>query len=104
MPAVSHELRQNTKLVVSELVTNAVRHGRGRVALSLALASDGRPTGEVADEGDPFKAPLVRPTEGEPGGWGLWIVASLAERWGVSDDSTRVWFAMPPDHATDSAY
>jgi hypothetical protein len=33
MGGLSPELRENTKLVVSELVTNAVRHGRGRVAL-----------------------------------------------------------------------
>jgi anti-sigma regulatory factor (Ser/Thr protein kinase) len=96
-PALSPGLRDNTKLVVSELVTNAVRHGRGRVALSLALADDGRPTGEVADEGDPFEPPRVQPSKADGGGWGLSIVAALAERWGVSDGSSRIWFAMPPD-------
>lgn len=97
MPGLSPRLRDDTKLVVSELVTNAVRHGRGRVALSLALAEDGRPTGEVVDEGDPFEVPRMRPTEGDAGGWGLWIVAALAERWGMSDGSAGIWFAMPRD-------
>jgi anti-sigma regulatory factor (Ser/Thr protein kinase) len=98
MGGLSPELRENTKLVVSELVTNAVRHGRGRVALSLALVDGARPIGEVADEGEPFEAPRTGPGEGDIGGWGLCIVAALAERWGVSGGA-RVWFAMPANAA-----
>jgi anti-sigma regulatory factor (Ser/Thr protein kinase) len=101
MGGLSPELRENTKLVVSELVTNAVRHGRGRVALSLALVDGARPIGEVADEGEPFEAPRTGPGEGDIGGWGLCIVAALAERWGVSGGA-RVWFAMPANAAGNS--
>jgi hypothetical protein len=68
---------------------------------SLALVDGARPIGEVADEGEPFEAPRTGPGEGDIGGWGLCIVAALAERWGVSGGA-RVWFAMPANAAGNS--
>jgi hypothetical protein len=50
---------------------------------------------QVVDGGDVFEPPSERPAGGEPGGWGLWIVDELAERWGLAQGSTRVWFGMP---------
>ena len=80
----SPELRRNTQLVVTELVTNALRHGRGRISLCLARGPRGRLTGEVLDGGDGFEIPSEPPAGMQPGGWGLWIVNDLAERWGLA--------------------
>jgi anti-sigma regulatory factor (Ser/Thr protein kinase) len=83
------------RLLVSELVTNAVRHGRGRdgaVELTLSLA-DSRLRVEVADGGGGFVPPDVVPDPGDPGGWGLVVVDELVDRWGVEGaGGTRVWF------------
>jgi anti-sigma regulatory factor (Ser/Thr protein kinase) len=82
------------QLLVSELVTNAVRHGvdrRGSVELTLRMADDCVRV-EVTDGGVGF-APPIRPDPGEPGGWGLVVVDELVDRWGVDRaGGTRVWF------------
>lgn len=82
------------ELAVSELVTNALRHGRGEVGLTAAVQDDELRV-EVADEGG--GRPVVRaagPTPFDPGGWGLQFVEQLADRWGsqIEEGHTRVWF------------
>ena len=93
--SISESGREKAQLVVSELVTNGLKHGKGGVTLSLAVSARGRLSGEVVDEGDGFVAPPPDAVRPEPGGWGLGIVASLAETWGIQRGTTRVWFAMP---------
>jgi anti-sigma regulatory factor (Ser/Thr protein kinase) len=66
-------------LVVSELVTNAVVHGRGDVSVDVVVAADGVRV-EVADA-DPLMSP-ARPGDGEAGR-GLLLVSKVAQRWGV---------------------
>ncbi len=88
----------DVKLLVSELVTNAVRHPRrqGHIDLSVEVGR-GRVRVEVADPGEGF----ARPRVGEPppealGGRGLLIVDRVASRWGVTPGPpTRVWFELP---------
>jgi two-component sensor histidine kinase len=94
--SVPAAVREDAHLVVSELVTNGLRHGQGGVTLSLAVSAEGRMTGEVVDEGDGFEVPPVPPAPGH-GGLGLTMVAALAETWGVQRGTTRVWFAMPAE-------
>ncbi|GGO42546.1 hypothetical protein GCM10012287_03710 [Streptomyces daqingensis] len=69
-------------LVVSELVTNATRHGRGRCRLRLSSA-DGQVTVEVRDEGS--RIPKARPpaADGESGR-GVALVQCLARQLKVS--------------------
>jgi anti-sigma regulatory factor (Ser/Thr protein kinase) len=89
---VSEAALTDVLLLVSELVANAVEHGRG--AIELRIEVDGQHVrGEVADQGPGFE-PAVhsRPFESTPGG--LLIVGRLAERWGVKKDTARVWFAV----------
>ncbi|MEU9354830.1 SpoIIE family protein phosphatase [Streptomyces griseoloalbus] len=74
------ELVFTTELVVSELVTNAIRHATGRVRLRLirerALVC------EVFDGG--ATAPHLRhPRAMDEGGRGLLLVSQLAQRWGT---------------------
>ncbi|MCZ4102560.1 ATP-binding protein [Streptomyces sp. So13.3] len=69
-------------LVVSELVTNAQRHGGGRIGLSLGLDA-GRLRIAVSDGS--LRLPVQRPAEsGRIGGHGVRIVAELAGGWGVT--------------------
>ena len=87
------------ELLVSELVTNTVRHTPG--ARSIA-ASDmrvrmyrDRVRVEVRDDGPGFTA-SARETDGDPGaGWGLFLVDELADDWGIeSGVQNCVWFEL----------
>jgi anti-sigma regulatory factor (Ser/Thr protein kinase) len=85
-------------LCVTELVTNSVRHpavaSAGEVELSIRL-SPAFVHVEVGDRGPGFEPGKVRRKRGERGGWGLFIVDRLADRWGVDRrDLTWVWFEM----------
>ena len=83
--------REDAALMVSELVTNAVRHGIGAISLRIDVEGTALRV-EVADEGNVEVAPS--PTPGAHGGWGLRIVEQLADDWGVLAGSTRVWFRL----------
>ena len=68
-------------LVISELVTNAVRHGDGRIVARVHTNGD-EVTLSVSDEGTAL--PELRHVPVNPaGGLGLQIVDRLATRWGV---------------------
>ena len=48
---------------------------------------------EVHDPGGGFVPSAPAPDPTRPSGWGLYLVAELAARWGVdSDATTLVWF------------
>lgn len=85
-------------LLVSELVTNAVRHAEvdaGRPVLLTVWADEEEVRVEVHDEGQgPGPQPRT-PEPGVAGGWGLRLVADLADRWGVEREAgTTVWFTL----------
>jgi len=76
-------LVQDALLVVSELVTNAVRHGRPTVVLHVEEGADCLVV-EVTDGGDTLpQLPRIRPSAARPAGRGLLIVAATASDWGV---------------------
>ena len=87
-------------LIASELVTNAMLHGAEPVELTLHC-QDGEVTIEVAD-GDP-RVDNVRPRVDQtgPGGRGLRVVASLADRWGTRPlrSGKTVWATTQATHA-----
>lgn len=86
------------QLLVSELVTNSVRHAGLDREEWIGLRVDVRPgavRGTVTDAGPGFDPPRRRPRPGEESGWGLFLVERLADRWGVDRDGrTRVWFEL----------
>jgi anti-sigma regulatory factor (Ser/Thr protein kinase) len=73
-------------LAVTELVTNAFRHGRGPIGLRVEAARRWL-RAEVVDEGDGFHAR-------EMVGTGLGIVGAVSEDWGAATGPTRVWFEI----------
>jgi serine/threonine-protein kinase RsbW len=84
------------RLLVSELVTNAVRHvNRPTQPIELAVKiDDGAIRVEVGDGGAGFKPGKPTP-RGADGGFGLFLVERIATRWGVDTrDGTRVWFEL----------
>src|SRR4051794_40081762 len=86
--ALPEERCKSANLIVSELVSNAFRHGEGRIELTVHSGADGvRAT--VHDEGTGTIAePNPRPA---CGGWGLYLVDRLSDGWGVEADRSQVW-------------
>ena len=92
---VADDLLPDVKLLVSELVTNSVKYG-GEGALRLQIDTDGarRLRAEVIDQGVGF-VPVARDRPAtDVGGWGLHLVQTLSNRWGVHEGSTHVWFEI----------
>lgn len=101
MDCLRTEVAMNARLLVSELVANAVRHAErdGEIGMHVAVVDDSLRV-EVVDSGSGF-TPRARTSESPLGsGWGLHLVDELSDRWGVgSSGPTRVWFEM--DGAVD---
>jgi anti-sigma regulatory factor (Ser/Thr protein kinase) len=94
-PSVPPERLRDVRLLVSELVTNAVRHAGGDV-VRLVVRLTGRVLRvEVHDPGSGFELRDAPTDPFRASGWGLVLVAELADRWGVDHDPrTRVWFEI----------
>jgi anti-sigma regulatory factor (Ser/Thr protein kinase) len=98
------ETLSDVKLLVSELVTNAVKYGEGAVHLDVSSGA-GCVRVEVVDDGRGFVPEARDRPATEVGGWGLPTVAAIADRWGVYEASTHVWFELdrrPPEARSDS--
>jgi anti-sigma regulatory factor (Ser/Thr protein kinase) len=87
------ETLNDTLLAVSELVANAVLHGKGRIALAMRIDGQ-RVRGEVVDEGTGFEHEIRDVGVEQIGGRGLRIVAQISDRWGVHEGTTHVWFEI----------
>ena len=92
---VNPALIGNTKLLVSELITNSVKYGGGGpVTLEVRSDDPNQMRVEVIDQGSGF-VPVARSRpKTEVGGWGLHLVETLSECWGVYEGSTHVWFEV----------
>ena len=90
-------------LMVSELVTNSIRHATGPVAINLEVTTD-RLRIDVSDAGPgtPF---LRAPSPGENSGRGLRIIDELADAWGMTSNpetGNNVWFVLELNTAHSS--
>lgn len=84
-------------LLVSEVVTNAVRHSSAPCDTPIILTTsvtDDSIRISVIDTGDGF-TPMPRDPDATQGGYGLYLVDKAARRWGVDRvGGTRVWFEL----------
>ena len=92
------------RLVTSEVITNAVRHGgSGEPVRVRALVTEDFLCVKVTDAG-PGIAPRPRATApADDGGFGLVLVESLTRRWGMTREEgrTRIWFEFDFDFDFD---
>jgi anti-sigma regulatory factor (Ser/Thr protein kinase) len=89
---------ERARLVVSELVANAVVHARSPFTLSYSY--DGVLRVGVTDD-DPHSDPHPKDAEpGRIGGMGLRLVAEISRDWGVDRTATgkTVWSVLEPQH------
>jgi anti-sigma regulatory factor (Ser/Thr protein kinase) len=97
---LDRDMTDTALLLVSELATNAIRHGTPPIRLSLRLDRD-RLRVEVSDS-SPALPELSHPEPDQVGGRGLQIVQLLAARWGASASTRRlgktVWFELRGMH------
>jgi anti-sigma regulatory factor (Ser/Thr protein kinase) len=102
---------EDARLLVSELVTNAIRHaglGEDDLIRLVVVTGDRALRIEVCDSGRGFEIGEPEPDPARPSGWGLYLVRELSDRWGVerelsdrwgveSAGMTRVWFELDRD-------
>ena len=105
-PYLDPLVAENAELLVTELVTNCVRHAglpaEASIEFSLRASAEVLMV-EVADAGRGFDADSpTRPSAvagtARSSGWGLFLVDRIADRWGAvqQDGETRVWFELRP--------
>jgi anti-sigma regulatory factor (Ser/Thr protein kinase) len=100
----------DVRLLVSELVTNSLRHADLAPEDSITLnvdVEDARIRVEVADPGKGFQLEGRAEHPDTVEGWGLYLVATLADRWGVDRDehgtANVVWFELDRAPGLDAA-
>jgi len=88
---------ENVRLLVTELVTNSVRHAQASTIELLVVVSRTRVRVEVANPGGGFEPRPSGPEDSDTG-WGLFLVDRLSDEWGVTQgngaDYQRVWFEL----------
>lgn len=106
---VSETVIDDAVLILSELLSNACKHGRplgdamagdGDVRAAWRVENGGRLTVEVTDGGGPTRPAPSTPSVTARGGRGLNIITALANDWGVRDDTrgeVTVWVIVHED-------
>jgi len=92
----SDDLLDTAQLLLTELLSNALRHSETPILVAAAL-QDGRLRVDVTDSG--HRMPKLRQARpGETAGRGLQLVDSLSSSWGVTplEHGKRVWFELDP--------
>ncbi|MEJ8636031.1 ATP-binding protein [Streptomyces sp. NPDC006475] len=107
---VSESVVDDAVLILSELLSNACRHGRplgrteigdGDIRAEWRVDQAGRLTVEVTDGGGPTRPVPSTPSVTARGGRGLNIITALAQEWGVRDSAggeVTVWVIVTEGH------
>src|SRR3954465_15567434 len=95
---LARDALEDVRLLLTELVTNALRHGKGAPEDEIGVraeVADGTGRIEVHDPGRDGEVEARRPCA-RGGGYGLFLVDRLTNRWGVDQqDGTTVWAELP---------
>ena len=97
---ISDDVIADAQLVVSEMISNALKHARPLESGQVRVTWDVSTTSvaiQVSDGGGPTRPYLQTPSLTSVGGRGLAIVATLCTEWGVRQeaDATTVWALLP---------
>jgi anti-sigma regulatory factor (Ser/Thr protein kinase) len=94
-PEVGAQRLHDMRLLVSELVTNSVRHAAtGELILEVSISHETIHVC-VTDGGPGFEVAPRAPDDDPGSGWGLFLVEQLSDRWGVElNGHTQVWFEI----------
>jgi anti-sigma regulatory factor (Ser/Thr protein kinase) len=90
-------VKQDLRLLVSELVTNSVRHGgAGSDPVLLRFAVGPRSVRvAVTDHGAGFAPRSYEPAPEAESGYGLYLLDQIADRWGTSNaGAMTIWFEL----------
>jgi anti-sigma regulatory factor (Ser/Thr protein kinase) len=89
-------LAETLRLLVTELVSNAVRHAAADTVSLRVLVGRAAVFTEVKDAGPGFDPASTGVPRSNHTGWGLFLVQRLADRWGAAHEpaATRVWFEL----------
>jgi anti-sigma regulatory factor (Ser/Thr protein kinase) len=89
-------LIETLRLLVTELVTNSVRHTAAESVTLRVAVGKSAVLAEVADTGPGFDPECLERSGDEDTGWGLFLVQRLADKWGVRHDGPckYVWFEL----------
>lgn len=90
---LSRDELEKLQLVVTELLTNALLHGRGAIRLEVQLDLTAT-RGYVLDDGGGFSYCFAEADPMAASGRGLRIVDALTTTWGVAHDRSLVWFEI----------
>ncbi len=111
---MSDSVVDDAVLILSELLSNACRHGRplgraeigdGDIRAAWRVDKAGRLTVEVTDGGGPTRPIPATPSVTARGGRGLNIITALAQEWGVRDSASgevTVWVIVTEGHRRDN--
>jgi anti-sigma regulatory factor (Ser/Thr protein kinase) len=91
---VHPDVVQRVRLLVSEIVTNSVRHAKTQLISMDVDVSESKVRIAIGDRGDGFVARPHDPQPEQVSGWGLFLVEQLSDAWGVETPGggTLVWF------------
>lgn len=94
-PELALDARDEAVLLVSELVTNAVRHGGPPIVVELACAGP-RGLGVRVSDGSPQLPALRHGDLSEESGRGLALVDLVSDGWGIEPGTSgkTVWFVL----------
>jgi serine/threonine-protein kinase RsbW len=92
-------VRDDVLLLVTELVSNAVRHAEPGTDQAVRVELRRRQQVvrvAVFDQGSGFTAGAPRPKRDRSGGWGLFLIDRIADRWAIAPTAsgTCAWFEV----------
>jgi anti-sigma regulatory factor (Ser/Thr protein kinase) len=92
----AERFREDATLLLSELVTNVVRHVDGPANMTLRVDLYGPGLRVCVADGSTSRPRTQDGMAGDGGGFGLTLLTAVARRWGTDDDPSgkQVWFEL----------